>query len=67
MTTKLALTQSAGFRNLSRDRADNGRQNHGRQHKLHRLGTYVHDGDDTIYYHDYRLYGYENTAIDTRL
>jgi len=45
-TSKLALTQSAGFRGLSRCRADDGRQDHGCQHKLHRLGAYVHDGDD---------------------
>jgi len=49
MITKLALTQSAGFHGLSRDSADDGRQNHGRQHKLHRLGVYLHDGDDIIW------------------
>jgi len=55
MNTKLALTQSAGFRGLSRDRADDGHQNRGRQHKLHRLGACVHGGDDIKYYHEYRL------------
>jgi len=61
MTTKLALTQSTGFRGLSRDRADDGRQNHCRQRKLHRLVTYVHDGGR------YDILSRLSTIMDTKI